>query len=138
MYIKFKKNHPIGIKKGLCKSVDNAVAIKFVEEGYADLIEEDEYEDWRAGFKAAEKSLSDKRMKEALNLNNKRSETLPKENDEGEMTKGKRKSYHKLTEADMEINKDFVGDLQEGDEVLLDENGDLAVSNNKLIKKGNL
>lgn len=137
MYVQFKKDHPIGIKKGLCKKVDEAVALKFVKEGYAEKITVEEYQDWLTSYKEAEMKLSDKKMKEAEGLNEKRSETVPKENGEGEMTKGKKKVYHTLTDADIEINKDYIGDLVAGDEVLLDDKGDLAVANGKLIKKGN-
>jgi len=137
MYVKFKKEHPVGIDKGVCRKLDNATALEFIEGNYVEEIKEEEYNAWREKFYADEKANATKVMSDAVKSNDGRTDA-PKENEDGAMTKGKKKRYHKLTKADCEVNKEFLGDLNAGDSVLLDKNGDLALDGrNKLIKKGN-
>lgn len=146
MYLKFTKKHPAGINKGECKKVkDNQVAENFISEGFAELIEAEEYNTYASESRAKDQKASEKKMKEATDFNEKRqltlpSETVPVTNENGEVTKnkGKRKQFHTLTEADINFNEDEAEGFEPGDEVLMDKDGNLAVNDKgSFIRKGN-
>lgn len=138
MYIKFKKDHPVGIDKGICKDVDHNTALEFVSGNYAEEIGKEEYDEWAKEFKANETRKGIEEMEAAVKANEGR-DLRPQIQEDGQLTKGKKKVYHRLSKADIEVNGKIADGFKQGDQVVVDiDSGDLAVGpDNKLIAKGN-
>lgn len=133
MYIKFKKEHPVGIDKDQCCKVDHTTALEFIEGDYAEEIKEEEYNEWKKEFDSSLRAKDAEEIQSALRA------TPPTEDKEtGQMVKTKKKIYHTLTKADIEVNGALAKGFKPGDKVLVDtKTGLLADDDGSLVRKGN-
>jgi len=137
MYIKFIKNHPVGISKGEVRNLQESNAEEMIVGGYAEVIEAKEYESLKAEMiklkkeeqKKTDKQISDDKNKQdkedskrikahEKNKNSRFIATVKKE----DATPKDNRVFHKITKGDLENNPDFISrHLDVGVEILLGE-----------------
>lgn len=142
-FVKFTKDHVAGFKKGDIRLVLTTTADRLTKEGYCVESTEEAY------LKFKEKLSKNKggneeyeTMKKETNIQNECKGCGGKKDEEGECVDCKEeaeqveKKYHILTQEDIDANIEYAEGLEVGDEVELDEAGDLVVGeDNKLVKK---
>lgn len=142
-FVKFTKDHVAGFKKGDVRNITSSVADRLIKEGYCIEATEEAY------LKSKEKELKKKggtseyeAIKRAENIQNECKGCGGKKDEEGECVDCKEeaeqveKKYHILTQEDIDANIEYAEGLEVGDEVELDEAGDMVVGeDNKLVKK---
>ena len=63
MYIKLLKDHPVGIKKGMCTMTDHVHGQGWITEGYAEKIDQKEYDKWVKDYYNPPKKETPKKKK---------------------------------------------------------------------------
>lgn len=120
MFIRFTKVHDAGIQEGHCTNLTPRIANKFINDGFAEEISEEDFEEFKRNF------VKD-RTEKAVEVE----EEVVEEEVEVQ--------YHTLTEDDIKLNEKECEGLEAGDEVEMTEEGLLIVGANGLfVKKGNV
>lgn len=135
MYILFIKKHEIGIPNGDVRKVSERLALKMIDEGYAEEINKETYEEVLAKLLVSNGKKIKKAGEDAVKRNLKESEESAKRFDVLNKNKPKigtvkkevpkdERVFHEVTEGDIENNPEFKQrGVKAGDEILLDKDG---------------
>ena len=146
-FIKFTKNHPVGINKGEHRKIKySSVTLKIIKEKYAEECSEKDFDSWKKEFTKKREEEAEIKAEEIVKKNEKRASNLSREiqpededndNDDEEAVE-EEKVYLTITKEDLESTTEFgKRGLKEGDEIELNADGIPVrnVNNHNFIKK---
>lgn len=139
--VKFKKEHVAGIEKGAVKSFDEKTALRMIETGFASEADEEQLAAYN--LKVSKRKIASTLDAEKAKVNSSNGDCEECGNNaeceeckEKESAASEEKTYHILTQEDIDANEVASEGLSVGDEVEMNASDELLIdADGKLIKK---
>ena len=139
--VKFKKEHVAGIEKGAVKSFDEKTALRMIETGFASEADEAQLDAYN--LKVSKRKIASTLDAEKAKVNSSNGDCEECGNNaeceeckEKEVATSEGKTYHILTQEDIDANEVAAEGLSVGDEVEMNASDELLIdADGKLIKK---
>ena len=139
--VKFKKEHVAGIEKGAVKSFDEKTALRMIETGFASEADKAQLDAYN--LKVSKRKIASTLDAEKAKVNSSNGDCEECGNNaeceeckEKESAASEEKTYHILTQEDIDANEVAAEGLSVGDEVEMNASDELLIdADGKLIKK---